>query len=165
MATLLVGLGNIPTRANFTVVNPQIKSAVGIVAYPCFVHDRCPIAPIIRQRYQNTRIALQTLWKCLLHKTLLSTGVFKKLAIHTTHSAINRTGFGQGVNFRDNVTNLCTKSTCFIPFFRVYPVPKQLTSAFYRLILVRLLTAFSHLYSGGSICPQVFATLSFLSSP
>ena len=50
MATLLVGLGNIPARANFTVVNPQIKSAVGIVAYPCFVHDRCPIAPIIRQR-------------------------------------------------------------------------------------------------------------------
>jgi hypothetical protein len=79
MAALLVGLGNIPARANFTVVNPQIKSAVGIVAYPCFVHDGCPIAPIIRQRYQNTRVALQTLWKCLLHKTLLlSTGVVKK---------------------------------------------------------------------------------------
>ena len=39
MAALLIGLGNIPARADFTVVNPQIKSAVGVVAHPCFVHD------------------------------------------------------------------------------------------------------------------------------
>ena len=39
MAALLVGLGNIPARADFTVVDPQIKSAVGVVAHPCFVHD------------------------------------------------------------------------------------------------------------------------------
>ena len=50
MLILLIGLGNIPARADFTVVDAQIKSAVGVIANPCFIHDGCPLAPVIRQR-------------------------------------------------------------------------------------------------------------------
>ena len=44
---LLIGLGNIPARTDFAVVDTQIKPAIGVVAHPRFIHNGCALASII----------------------------------------------------------------------------------------------------------------------
>jgi len=51
---------DIPTDADFAVVDSQIESTTRVIAHPRLVLNRSPFASIIGQRQQNPFVALQT---------------------------------------------------------------------------------------------------------
>jgi hypothetical protein len=64
---LFVRLGDVSSHADFAVIDTQVEPAIGAIADPGLIVNRRAIAPVVGQRKQDTRIALQTLCKLIFH--------------------------------------------------------------------------------------------------
>ena len=77
-------------KINITIPDFQVKAAVRVGAYPCFILNGCPLATEIGQGHQVSRLALLTLGEIkLFHEVHLPTEI-KFLAVYTMPRLLTR---------------------------------------------------------------------------